>query len=65
MRVRAHENEDDNDIVVHVTIFFLSHVFFLITIVQCPYSCFAPLHEETDHYLLAFPPYSFSLIIPL
>ena len=49
----------------NVTIFFLSHVFFLITVVQCPYSCFAPLHEETDHHLLTFPPYSSSLIIPL
>ena len=48
-----------------VTIFFLSHVFFLVTIVQHPYFCFAPLHEETDHYLLAFPPYSSSLIFPL
>ena len=49
----------------NVTIFFLSHVFFLVTIVQYPYFRFAPLHKETNHYLLTFPPYSSSLIFPL
>ena len=48
-----------------VTISFLSHVFFLVTIVWYPYFPFAPLHEETNHYLLAFPSYSSSFIIPL
>ena len=48
----------------NVTIFFLSHVFFLITIVQCPYFHFTPLHEETNYYLLAFLSYPSSLIIP-
>ena len=48
-----------------VTIFFLSHVFFLISVVRFPYFRFAPLHEETHHYLLAFPSYSSSFIIPL
>ena len=49
----------------NVTIFFLSHVFFLVSVVRYPYFHFAPLHEETHHYLLTFPSYSFSLIIPL
>ena len=49
----------------NVTIFFLSHVFFLISVIQSPYFRFAPLHKETHHYLLAFPSYSFSFIIPL
>ena len=49
----------------NVTIFFLSHVFFLISLVQYPYFRFAPSHEETHHYLLAFLSYSSSFIIPL
>ena len=49
---------------VCVTIFFLSHVFFLVSIIQYPYFHFAPSHEETHHYLLTFPSYS-SFIIPL
>ena len=35
----------------NVTIHFLSSVFFLISVVQRPYFHFAPLHEETNHYL--------------
>ena len=50
---------------VSVTIFFLSHIFFLVAVVCCPYFCFAPLHEETDHYLLAFPSSSSPLVFPL
>ena len=50
---------------LNVTIFFLSHVFFLVSIVQYPYFCFAPSHEEIHHYLLAFLSYSSSFIIPL
>ena len=49
----------------NVTIFFLSHVFFLVSIVQHPYFHFAPSYKETDHYLLAFPSYSTSLVLPL
>ena len=49
----------------NVTIFFLSHVFFLVSVVCRPYFCFAPLHEEMDSYLLAFPPHSNSFIVPL
>ena len=49
----------------NVTIFFLSRVFFLVSVVQYPYFCFAPSHEETHHYLLAFPSYSSSFIVPL
>ena len=48
----------------YVTISFLSHVFFLISVVWRPYFFFAPSYEETDHYLLAFPLYS-SLVFPL
>ena len=48
-----------------VTIFFLSHVFFLVSVVRYPYFRFAPSHEETHHYLLTFPSYSSSFIIPL
>ena len=48
----------------NVIIFFLSHVFFLITVVWHPYFHFASLHEETNHYLLAFLSYTSSLIIP-
>ena len=48
-----------------VTISFLSHVFFLISIVQRPYFSFAPSYRETDRYLLAFPSYSFPLVLPL
>ena len=39
---------------VNVTILFLSHIFFLILIVCCPYFCFAPQHEEINYYLLTF-----------
>ena len=49
----------------NVTISFLSHVFFLVSIVCCPYFCFAPLYEETDLYLLAFPSRSTPFIVPL
>ena len=48
-----------------VTIFFLCHVFFLVSVVWCPYFCFAPLHKEMDSYLLAFPLHSDSFIVPL
>ena len=48
-----------------VTIHFLSFVFFLISVVQHPYIHFAPLHEETDHYLLTFGPSSNFLFVPL
>ena len=48
-----------------VTIFFLSHIFFLIAVVHRPYFHFAPLYEETDHYLLAFPSPSSPLVFPL
>ena len=48
----------------NVTIFFLSHVFFLVSVVRYPYFRFAPSYKETHHYLLAFPSYS-SFIIPL
>ena len=50
---------------VSVTIFFLSHVFFLVSIVCHPYFCFAPLYEETDFYLLAFLSHSVPFIVPL
>ena len=49
----------------NVTIFFLSHIFFLVSVVQYPYFRFAPSHEEIHHYLLAFPSYSSSFIVPL
>ena len=49
----------------NVTISFLSHVFFLISIVHRPYFSFAPSYEETDHYLLAFPLYSSPLAFSL
>ena len=45
-----------------VMISFLSHVFFLISVVQHPYFHFAPSHEETNHYLLVFPLYSSPLV---
>ena len=48
-----------------VTISFLSHVFFLVSIVCHPYLRFAPLHEETDFYLLAFLSHSIPFIVPL
>ena len=48
-----------------VTISFLSHVFFLISVVCRPYFSFAPSYEETNHYLLAFPLYSSPLVFPL
>ena len=49
----------------NVTISFLIHVFFLISIVQHPYYSFAPSYKETDQYLLAFPLYSSPLMFPL
>ena len=49
----------------NVTIFFLSHVFFLVSVVRRPYFHFAPSHEEVDHHLLVFPSYSSPFIIPL
>ena len=48
-----------------VTISFLYHIFFLISIVQRPYFSFAPSHSVTDLYLLAFPDYSRPLLFPL
>ena len=48
-----------------VTIFFLSHVFFLIFIVHHPYFHFASEYEETDHYLLTFGSSSPPLFLPL
>ena len=32
----------------NVTISFLSHVFFLISVVRCPYFSFAPSYKETN-----------------
>ena len=49
----------------NVMISFLSHVFFLISVVRRPYFSFAPSHQETDLYLLAFPDYSSPLLFPL
>ena len=49
----------------NVMIFFLSHVFFLISIVRHPYFHFAPLHEEMDAYLLVFLLHSDPFIVPL
>ena len=49
----------------NVTISFLSHVFFLISVVHRPFFSFAPSYEETNHYLLAFPLYSSPLVFPL
>ena len=49
----------------NVTIFFLSHVFFLIFVVCHPYFHFAPLYKEVNHYLLAFTPSSSPLFLPL
>ena len=49
----------------NVTISFLSHVFFLVSVVCRPYFHFAPLYEETNFYLLAFPSCSIPFIIPL
>ena len=48
-----------------VTISFLSHIFFLVSVVCHFYFHFAPLYEETDFYLLAFPSCSIPFIIPL
>ena len=48
-----------------VTISFLYHVFFLLSIVRHPYFSFAPSHIVTDLYLLAFPDYSLPLLFPL
>lgn len=47
-----------------VMIPFLTSIFFLLSIVQCPYFSFAPLHYETDSYLLAFNSLPFPLFIP-
>ena len=49
----------------NVTISFLYHVFFLISIVRRPYFSFAPSIIVTDLYLLAFPDYSLPLLFPL
>ena len=51
--------------VTGVMISFLSHVFFLISIVRCPYFSFAPSYKETNQYLLAFPLYSSPLMFLL
>ena len=48
-----------------VTSSFLSHVFFLISVVRCPYFSFAPSYREIDLYLLAFLDYSSPLLFPL
>ena len=48
-----------------VMIFFLSQVFFLVSVVCCPYFRFTPLHEEMNSYLLTFLPCSDSFIVPL
>ena len=48
-----------------VTISFLSHVFFLISVIRRPYFSFAPSYQETDRYLLAFLSYSSPLVLPL
>ena len=48
-----------------VTISFLFHVFFLLSVVRRPYFSFAPSYQETDLYLLAFPDYSSPLLFPL
>ena len=45
-----------------VTISFLSHVFFLVSIVRHPYFSFSPSYQETDRYLLAFPSYFSPLV---
>ena len=49
----------------NVTIFFLSHVFFLLSVVHCPYFHFTPQYEEVDHYLLALDPLSLPLCLLL
>ena len=49
----------------NVTISFLSHVFFLISVVRRPYFSFAPSYQETNRYLLTFPSYSSLLVLPL
>ena len=49
----------------NVTISFLSHVFFFISVVQRPYFSFAPSYEETNLYLLAFPEYSPPFLFPI
>ena len=49
----------------NVTISFLSHVFFLVSVVQYPYFRFAPLCEETNLYLLIFLLYSSPFIVSL
>ena len=50
---------------VAVTIYFLSHVFFLVSVVRHPYFSFAPSYQEIDQYLLVFPSYSSPLVFPL
>ena len=50
---------------VAVTISYLYHVFFLISVVRRPYFSFAPSHIVTDLYLLAFPDYSLPLLFSL
>ena len=49
----------------NVTISFLYHVFFLVSVARCPYFSFAPSYMITDLYLLAFPDYSLPLLFPL
>ena len=49
----------------NVTISFLSHVFFLISVVRRPYFSFAPSYQETNLYLLTFPDYSSPILFPL
>ena len=49
----------------NVTISFVSHVFFLVSVVHRPYFHFTPLHEEVDLYLLAFPHSYPAICLPL
>ena len=49
----------------NVTISFLYHVFFLISVNRRPYFSFAPSYVVADLYLLAFPDYSPPLLFPL
>ena len=51
--------------VMAVTISFLFHVFFLLSVIRRPYFSFTPSYQETDLYLLAFPDYSSPLLFPL
>ena len=54
-----------SSLLCHCYIIFLTSVFLLLSVVQCPYFSFAPLHYETKHYLLAFDSLPQSLLVPL